>query len=186
MIGFANIIMENIQYQPVDLSNWTDLEQLFESRGGPHNCWCMIWRYIEEKDKQSNKVAKKRALHSYIEKGTPIGLQCYMDQEPIAWCSIAPRETYRELHGDQALENVWSLVCFFIKRKYRKQGLNRSLIEEAMKYAKEQGARYIEAYPVDVDSPSYRFMGNKPLFEEMGFTFIHRIGKRRYAMIKAL
>jgi hypothetical protein len=30
------------------------------------------------------------------------------------------------------------------------------------------GARYVEAYPVEPDSPSYRFMGFKTTFEKAG------------------
>jgi hypothetical protein len=28
----------------VDARRWPDFERLFESRGGPKACWCMVWR----------------------------------------------------------------------------------------------------------------------------------------------
>ena len=40
----------------------------------------------------------------------------------------------------------------------------------------------IEGYPVAPDSPSYRFMGARPVFRAAGFEEIGRVGKRRHAM----
>jgi hypothetical protein len=39
------------------------------------------------------------------------------------------------------------------------------LIKNAKGYAKENGAEYIEAYPVKEESSSYRFMGFVKTFE---------------------
>jgi GNAT superfamily N-acetyltransferase len=74
------------------------------------------------------------------------------------------------------------LVCFFIKREYRQKGITTELIRNAILYAKANGAAYVEAYPVDPDSPSYRFMGFKPVFDHLGFDFKHKAGQRRYVM----
>ncbi|TGK23123.1 GNAT family N-acetyltransferase [Leptospira stimsonii] len=53
--------------------------------------------------------------------------------------------------------DVWSLVCFFIKKEYRQKGITEKFVKVATKYVKENGAKYLEVYPVDPDSPSYRF-----------------------------
>lgn len=107
-------------------------------------------------------------------KCVPIGLFCYVESKPIAWCSIAPRNLYRDLSGNKTLPNVWSWVCFFKKRKFRENGINEKLINEAVKYAKVNGAKFLEACPVAKDSLSYRFMGFKPTFEKAGFEFNHK------------
>ena len=44
------------------------------------------------------------------------------------------------------------------------------------------GATVLEAYPVDPDSPSYRFMGFVPSFAEAGFVETGRAGERRHVM----
>lgn len=174
--------MTMLQYIPVDKSNWTDLEKLFECKGGPHNCWCMVWRNMNAGGDRANKADKKASFKSYIENQIPVGLLCYADAEAIAWCSIAPRESYRELSGDRSLTHVWSLACFFVKRSYREKGITEELIKQAINYAKANGAKYVEAYPVDPESPSYKFMGVKPVFDKLGFEYKHRAGKRRYVM----
>lgn len=174
--------MTKLSYTPVDESNWTDLEKLFESKGGPHNCWCMVWRSMNKGADRTQKADKKESLKNYVVSQKPIGLIGYDHSEAIAWCSIAPRESYRELSGDSTLTNVWSLVCFYIKKEYRHKGITEELIKQAIAYAKENGAKYVEAYPVDPESPSFRFMGFKPMFEKQDFEFKHMAGQRRHVM----
>lgn len=120
--------MTDLHFKPVDKSNWPDLEKLFESKGGPHNCWCMVWRKMLEGTSRYNKADTKQSLISYITNQTPVGLLCYDGEEAIAWCSVAPGETYRDLAGDNTLLDVWSLVCLFIKRKSRQKGIAKELI----------------------------------------------------------
>src|SRR5262249_24285373 len=36
--------MSKLEFHEVDAERWRDLERLFESRGGPESCWCMVWR----------------------------------------------------------------------------------------------------------------------------------------------
>ncbi|WP_353720557.1 GNAT family N-acetyltransferase [Dyadobacter sp. 676] len=172
-------------FKPVDLKTWPDLERLFEEKGGPKYCWCMAWREIDTALRNDSN-AKKNALKSQVGHQIPVGLIGYHGDEPVAWCSVGPRESFRNLGGDPSLENVWSITCFFVRRDHRKQRLTEQMIVEAMHYAKTQGARHLEAYPVDSDSPSYRFMGFRPLFEKMGFEYRQKAGSRRYVMVVGL
>jgi len=52
----------------------------------------------------------------------------------------------------------------------------------AIAHAARRGARAIWAYPVDPDSPSYRFMGFTGLFRRAGFVEVARAGSRRHVM----
>jgi GNAT superfamily N-acetyltransferase len=174
-----------LTFAAVDESNWIDLERLFEDRGGPHNCWCMVWRRAAGKSSLT-KSGKKKALKNFVENQLPIGLLAYEENLPVAWCSIAPRETFRALGGDASISNVWALVCFYIRRDYRGKRMTDALISQAVAYARSNGARYVEAYPVDADSPSYRFMGFRSTFEKHGFECRGRAGTRRYVIIKKI
>ena len=60
------------------------------------------------------------------------------------------------------------------------------MIEAARLFAKEHNAQYLEAYPVDPDSPSYRFMGHVSTFQKMGFSFVKKEGTRRHVMLLKL
>jgi GNAT superfamily N-acetyltransferase len=113
-----------------------------------------------------------------------VGILGYLVGKPVAWCSIAPRPTYRNLGGvaGAADENVWSLACFFVTRQYRGQGMTARLIGAAVDHARARGATVVEAYPVDPDSPSYRFMGFVAAFKKAGFVEAGRAGTRRRVM----
>jgi GNAT superfamily N-acetyltransferase len=174
---------EGIVIKPVDKDNWIDFETLFQSKGGPDYCWCMAWRMTGDELKQNTSTCRKEFIKQRVLQDIPIGILGYFENEPVAWCSIAPRETHRRLGGDERLTNVWSITCFYIKRQYRRKGLVGFLVESAKKYAKENHAEYIEAYPVEKDSPSYRFMGYIKTFEKAGFEFVKMAGTRRHVMI---
>ena len=168
---------------PVTPDRWADFEKFFESKGSPHFCWCTVWRHVESKGKRPDKAQKKASMKKRVDACVPVGILVYLKNEPIGWCSIAPRETYRSLGGDDSKEKVWSLVCFFIKRSFRNMGISNLLLFEAIKYAKQNGAKYVEAYPVEPDSPSYRFMGYRTTFEKADFEYVKKAGKRRSVML---
>ncbi|HKI98817.1 MAG TPA: GNAT family N-acetyltransferase [bacterium] len=171
----------------VDAARWADFERLFEGRGGPKNCWCMIYRATPEEARQRDKASRKAAMERRISAGVPVGLLAYQGGEPVAWCSIAPRATCRLLQ-EAAVEPppapglVWSLACFYVVRRLRGQGIARRLIAAAVEHARAGGARVVEAYPVDADSPSYRFGGFVETFAAAGFQEVGRLGTRRHVM----
>ena len=172
---------------PVTQDTWHDLEALFEGKGGPKYCWCMAWRPIEGRTTADN-AARKRALHASVSSDVPVGLIGYIGGEPVAWCSVAPRETFVRLSERQEDEEagVWSVTCFFVRRDHRKTGLSAKLLDAAIERTKSSGAKVLEAYPVDPDSPSYRFMGFVGLFESRGFREIGKAGSRRHVMRRTL
>jgi GNAT superfamily N-acetyltransferase len=176
----------SLTFREVNKKTWPDFERLFEGRGSPKHCWCMVWRTTPEERHQREPSSRKAAMKKRVGGGTSVGLLGYVDGDPVAWCSVAPRDTYRHLgvHDDEATqgENVWSIACFFVVRRLRGQGFTAQLIEAAVKHAKKRGATMIEAYPVDPDSPSYRFMGFIDTFTAAGFEDVGRAGRRRHIL----
>lgn len=176
--------LEGLVFHEVDQDRLGDLAALFEGRGGPKHCWCMVWRRTTEEAKRRDGASRKAAFTQRVRQGIPVGILGYLEGKPVAWCSIAPRPTYRNLGGPEEKpgENVWSLVCFFVTREYRGQGITARLIRAAAEFAQKRGATAIEAYPVDPGAPSYRFMGFVPTFKKMGFVEVVRAGTRRHVM----
>ncbi len=148
----------------------------------------MVWRRSSAEAKTNDPASRKRQMMQRIAAGTPIGLVASDGETPVGWVSIAPRDTHRNLGGPPAApgEVVWSIVCFFVPRRLRGQGLVRQLIAGAVAHAREQGATVVEAYPVDESAPSYRFMGFVPVFAEAGFADCGMAGARRNVMRLAL
>ena len=125
-------------------------------------------------------------MHEQVEAREPVGLLGYDGDEPVAWVSVAPRPTFRDLGGRRCSgipeERIWSIVCFFVRRDHRGQGLFPQLLTAAVEEARKRGAQAVEAYPVDPDSPSYRHMGFVAPFEAAGFEEVGRSGTRRHVL----
>lgn len=173
-----------LAFKPVTKARWPDFEALFESKGAPNYCWCMSWRTTPEEARHHSGAERKPMMKARVMAGTTVGLLGYLEGVPVAWVSIAPRETYRDLSGPAANDDdaIWSLACMYIHRGLRGGGYGMELIEAARAYAKKRGGTVLEAYPVDPDSPSYRFMGFVPAFERLGFRRAGRAGSRRHVM----
>jgi GNAT superfamily N-acetyltransferase len=114
-----------------------------------------------------------------------------MDEKHIAWCSIAPREDFPVLDRSRTLKRVddqpvWSIVCFFISKPYRKQKLTSILLTAAIQFARENGARIVEAYPLKNEIaknwPFERYMGIESTFEKAGFKVVLQKSERRPVM----
>jgi GNAT superfamily N-acetyltransferase len=175
--------LDRLVFHEVDQSRWPDFERLFESRGGPKTCWCMLWRATAQEAKRKDGASRKSAMTTRIAHGVPVGLLGYIDEQPVAWCSVAPRSTYRRLVEDGSCdEGVWSIACLFVVRRLRGRGITQLIITAAIAHARSHGASTVEAYPVDPDSPSYRFMGFVTVFEKAGFCEVGRVGARRHVM----
>jgi GNAT superfamily N-acetyltransferase len=161
--------------------HWDDFERLFEAKGSPKYCWCMAWRATAE------EIKLKVAMHDRVRAGIPVGLLGYLGHEPVAWCSIAPRTTFQGVVRDGSSDDgIWSITCFFVLRRLRRAGIAKRLLGAALRHAREHGATVVEAYPVEVDSPSYRHMGFVSMFEEAGFHEVGREGTRRHVMQRKL
>jgi GNAT superfamily N-acetyltransferase len=182
--------VSTIVFREVDADRWGDFERLFEGRGGPRYCWCMVYRASKEEAKRTDRVSRKAAMRRRIQDGVPVGLLGYLGDEPVAWCSVAPRSTFRNLGGadrpEDARGEVWSITCFFVHRSLRGQGLTRQILEAAVAHARKRGATVVEGYPVEPDSPSYRFMGFIDTFKDAGFEEVGRAGTRKHVMRRLL
>jgi GNAT superfamily N-acetyltransferase len=174
--------MTELRFAPVTGANWSDFEKLFETPGAPKYCWCMAWRDMPDRQTASS-AERKQAMSGFVEAGTPVGILAYEAGQPVGWCSVAPRNSHRKLASDQEDDaGVWSVTCFFVPRKRRGEGLARALLDAAISHAFSKGASTVEAYPVDPDSPSYRFMGFRQMFAARGFRETGMAGSRRHVM----
>jgi GNAT superfamily N-acetyltransferase len=176
------------QFRPVTQESWADMATLFGGRGGPNHCWCMMWRSDSAgvaAPKQA--IDRKAAIEGLVHAGKSVGILGYDQGVPIAWCSIAPRALFsKSLSNSESAHGLWSLTCFFIRADHRKQSGFAALLAAAEGHAAQEGATAIEAYPVEPDSPSYRFSGFVPSFLAAGYVEVGTMGARRHVVRKSL
>lgn len=163
-----------LQFHPVTRERLPDLARFSEGHGKFRYCSCMRWRMTSAQFKCSTKDDRVVALERLVETGTPVGVLAYAEDEPVGWLSIAPRETYAALERYTALPRiddapVWSVVCFFIDRHFRRQGATLGLLRAAVEYARSNGAKVVEGYPVEPGARLYTYMGSPATFRSAGF-----------------
>jgi GNAT superfamily N-acetyltransferase len=136
---------------------------------------------------RSMTESRAAALEELVRQGTPVGVLAHVDGDPVGWCSIAPRDTYAALERSQALRRVddapvWSVVCFFVDRRVRRQGLTLGLLKAGVEYARSQGAEIVEGYPVEPGSRLYTHMGSPSTFRRADFHDVTPAGQARRVM----
>jgi GNAT superfamily N-acetyltransferase len=107
----------------------------------------------------------------------------YVDGEPAGWVAVAPREEYPRLDRSPKLRRVddqpvWSITCFTIGRRQRRQGVAAALLDAAVDFARQRGAEVVEAYPIDTAgekrSSADLYTGTLAMFERAGFEEVAR------------
>ena len=176
-----------LEFRPVTPERLSDLERFAAWHGKFRYCACMRWRMTSTQFRDSTPPERLAALAALVRAGTPIGILGYAAGEPVAWCSVAPRETYAALERYRALPRldaapVWSIACFFVASRYRRRGVTLALLRAAVDYAHSQGARIVEGYPVEPGSASYTYMGSPETFRRAGFRDVTRKGQSRPVM----
>lgn len=190
--------MDDIKLEPLTPERWHDFETVFGERGCSvaRSCWCMYYRATGRDappEGVPRREANRSAMHELVDGGTVTGLIGYRGGEPVGWVSLGPREQYRRLENSRLMARVdekpvWSIICFVVPSRHRKQGLARALLRGAIAYAKKSGATLLEAYPVDpdrTDADAYWF-GTCSMFEAEGFKEVARRSPGRAVMRKAL
>ena len=122
--------------------------------------------------------------------GEPPGILAYVNGEPAGWCGLGPRAGFRRLEKSKVLAPVddrpaWSVVCFFVARPYRRQGLSVRLLREAVRHAAARGATLVEGYPTDTRSraaDAFVWTGLASAFERAGFREVARRSRTRPIM----
>jgi len=171
-----------MQFYPVTPERLSDLARFSEQHGKFRYCSCMRWRMRSTEFQRSTKEDRVAALEGTVRLGEPVGILAYSEGEPVGWCSIAPRQTYQALEKYRALPRldeapVWSVVCFFVDRHVRRQGVTLGLLQAAVEYARSHGAKVIEGYPVEPGPRLYTYMGSPSTFRRAGFRDVTPAGQ---------
>ena len=183
-----------LEVRPVTADRWADFERVMGPRGAYSGCWCMWWRVESRRSfdgpAKERNVRMKRAMKRLVTSGVVPGVLAYVDGEPAAWCSIAPRDEFAALERSRTYARiddapVWSVVCFYAAKEFRGDGLMTNVLRSATEWARDQGARVIEGYPVEPSAkaaPVDVYMGTRSAFERAGFREVARTGSGKPIM----
>jgi GNAT superfamily N-acetyltransferase len=178
-------------FAPLTAARWKDFERLFGPRGACAGCWCMWWRLTAKEFERRKGTSNKRAMKALVRRGDVPGILAYAGEEAVGWCAAAPREAYARLRRSRILRpvddaDVWSVVCFFVAKDWRRRGVTTALLRAATKYVRSRGGKIVEGYPVEPAKgkvpDAFAYPGLAGAFKAAGFVEVARRSPTRPIM----
>jgi GNAT superfamily N-acetyltransferase len=190
-----------ISVLPANTASCEDLQAIFGTRGAASVCRCQRYKLRPGEAFRSMAVEERIGrLHAQTCCGQPgsdrtSGLVAYLDGQPAGWCAVEPRTAYEGLlrvfrvpwegrDEDKADDTVWAVTCLLARAGFRRRGVSRFLARAAVAFARERGARAIEAYPITTKNviSEELHVGTPGVFADAGFVEVSRPTPRRVVM----
>ena len=178
-------------FKPLSKSNWEKFENLFGQNGACGGCWCMHWRLQKSVFDKNKGSGNKKLMFKLVNSKAQTGILTFYKKEAVGWCAVAPREHFIRLDNSKILSRVdeqpvWSIVCFFVHKKFRKVGLSSIMLKAVIDFAKSKKIKILEGYPVDQYlpnmPPAFAWTGFTSAFLKAGFIEVKRRSKSRPIM----
>jgi GNAT superfamily N-acetyltransferase len=197
----APIPAEQLTIVPANEASWDDLAAIFGSTDAGH-CQCQRFKVIGWIWRDSTQGERTAALRAQTACGNPnaaatTGLVAYVDDEPAGWVAVEPRTAYPKLRTsrvpwtgrdeDKDDDEIWAVTCFAVRKGYRGRGLTYHLARATIEFARERGARALEAYPM-ITPPGKKItwgevhVGARQVLEDAGFKEVTHPTLRRVVM----
>ncbi len=151
----------------------------------------MWWRIPRAEFMKNRGEQNKKDLKAIVDSGKIPGILAYSQSEPVGWCAVAPREDYPALERSRLLKRidkkqVWSVVCFFVAKKFRHKGITIRLLEAAIDHVRSKGGKIVEGYPKEAKKngtpDTFVYTGLVSAFRKAGFVEVTRASETRPIM----
>jgi GNAT superfamily N-acetyltransferase len=183
-----------ISVKPLTAELLTDLHAVFGVTATTRGCYCM-WFILPAKECRAGWAGGNRTRFEQLTRveKDPMGLLAYAGEEPVGWCAIGPRTRYARAlrspilrqHDPAEDDRVWLVPCFFIRAGFRRQGIMRELLTQAVALAAAHGASAVEGFPLAGEKrrgSGEAYVGVEPLFATCGFAAVDRPTPARVVM----
>jgi predicted GNAT family acetyltransferase len=174
-----------MRVEPLTPEHWPALEKLFGKQGACMGCWCTYWQ-LPRKQWDAARGAKAKRLFKQRVDEKPPGVVAFIGDDAVGWLQIGPRADAPQWNGPKRVSapvkeayaedrGVWAASCFYVKSSARGQGVSEALLDGAIAFAKRNGARVIEACPIDGDASSgAAYVGRTAIFKRAKFREVAR------------
>ena len=180
-------MVDELVIVPANEASWDDVQAVFGTRGDAARCQCQRYKL--------GFRLRAQADCGHPDAPATTGLVAYLDGTPVGWCAVEPRSAYHGLvrnmkvpwegrDEDRADDSVWAVTCFVTRAGFRRRGVSRALARAAVDFAREQGARAVEAYPMTTTNAilGEQHVGTVGVFAAAGLVEIARPTVRRAVM----
>jgi GNAT superfamily N-acetyltransferase len=149
----------------------------------PHwsTCFCRFYHTSCSGEEWRNRSGEENRLEAIeeIKNGNMKGYLAFDGEQCIGWCNANDTRQFVRLEnelksviGDQ---KVGCVICYVIHPNYRKQGIARLMLKQAIEDFKAEGFDGVLALPVDVkDDPEKLYRGTINMYKDQGFKEIER------------
>ena len=142
----------------------------------------MFWKLRGKAYEEARGLETRQMHKSIVDSGIVTGLLAYLHGDVVGWIAVEPRAAYPKLAHSRALQPVddqpvWSVTCFFVAKKSRRQGITVELLKAAVEHVKKQGGRIVEGYPVETQKElpaTFIHTGTASAFQQAGFKEVAR------------
>jgi GNAT superfamily N-acetyltransferase len=169
--------------RPVGAADVADLSSLFGGARSTRHCWCMAFCTTRTQFAAGWLLGgNARRFAALADAGpVPMGVVASVAGKPVGWAACGPRSryvaaidpSYPLLAGREPAEDetVWLLPCLFVRADSRGRGLTSTLVEAAVRLARENGAPAVEGWPLadSVGRSADAVVGRERVFTALGF-----------------
>ncbi|POR56746.1 GNAT family N-acetyltransferase [Bosea psychrotolerans] len=177
-----------IKVVPLTPEHWPDLEDLFGPKGPCYGCWCNHFRMPQKLRMPLLGEGARLLFEERVRKGPPPGLLAFAGDMPVGWLQVGPRAHIPEWNNPRRAstplpdapaedERNWAASCFFVRKGFRGKGVTADLLDGAISFARDSGARLLEAAPMDHEfkrSNEGLYVGAERVFLRAGFSEVAR------------
>jgi GNAT superfamily N-acetyltransferase len=202
MAGMDPIAEEDVRIVPANEASWDDLQDIFGATDYPGRCQCqrfkvLVWIWRDSTQEQRTAMLRAQTACGDPSAAATSGLVAYVDDEPAGWVAVEPRTAYPKLRTsrvpwsgrdeDKDDDGIWAVTCFVVRKRYRGRGLTYPLARATIDFARQRGARALEAYPM-ITQPGKQItwgelhVGARQVFEDAGFEQVSHPTVRRVVM----
>jgi len=188
----ATVATDALTVRPLSQETWDAFADLAERHNGVWGgCWC-TWFHTMHAEKTFTVEGNRALKETLVREGRAHAALVFDGDEAIGWCQYgSPAELPNIKHRKEYEEKTdqppdYRLTCFFIDRRYRKQGVAAVALRGALDAIAQAGGGVVEAYPQDTAgqqvTASFLYSATRGLFEQMGFTYLRHQGKNHCVM----
>jgi hypothetical protein len=178
------------RWHPATPDRLADLAAVMNDNAVSRNCWCAYWYRANAAYKAGWGRDNPATLTRIVEQGEEPGIIAYIEGQPAAWVSVAPRRKFDRLVRSRNFApiddaDVWAVNCFVVVKAFRRKGLMPILARFAAEFAFGKGAPGVEAYPIEPSEksgPGDLFIGTVSAFLAAGYREVARPLPRRPIM----
>ena len=182
--------------RPLGPDTWAAFAELAERHNGVWGgCWC-TWFHTLHAEKTRTYDGNRALKERLVQEDRAHAALVFDGDVAVGWCQYGPPDELPNINHRKEYEAGvdrppdYRLTCFFVDKKYRRQGVAAAALGGALELIAQSGGGIVEAYPQDTGgkkiTASFLYSATRSLFEQAGFTYSRPKGKNHCVMVKTV